>query len=182
MFRLRMKERINLTWRVLVPSLVVGCAFTLAACSSTGGQSPAHLVAPSSGKEMCSALSPADFTKAGVPVSALRQANLDGTDGAYCVYESKAGNVEFDIFFPAGANPGDVLATEKTVLGEVGSKAESVSIAGADAAQIPMTTDKTASIVVRKGKAVFDINIPKSANARQQLLELAQIVLSRLKQ
>src|SRR5262249_33776669 len=59
-------------------------------------------IKPSSGKALCSALTPEDFTKAGVAVSALRQANLDGSDGAYCVYESKAGNVEFDIFFPAG--------------------------------------------------------------------------------
>ncbi len=145
------------------------------------GQSNAT-VTPSSGKALCSALTPADFTKTGIPVSALRQANLDGTTGAYCVYDSKAGNVEFDIFFPAGANANEILATEKTVLGEVGGKTESVQLAGADDAQIPITTDKTASIVVRKGKAVFDINIPKSAGARQQLLLLAQTVLGRLKQ
>ncbi len=139
-------------------------------------------IPPSSGKALCPALTPADFVKVGVAVSGLRQANLDGTTGAYCVYESKAGNVEFDIFFPAGANPTEVIATEKTVLGEVGSKSELAQIAGADDAQIAITTDKTASIVVRKGKAVFDINIPKNANARQQLIALAQIVLGRLKQ
>ncbi len=167
---------------VSVRSLFVSCVLALLAFSCTKGQPKAPVVAPSSGKAMCSALTPADFTKAGVPVAALRQANVDGSDGAYCVYESKAGNVEFDIFFPAGATPAEVAATEKTVLGEVGGKAESVQIAGADAAQIPMTIDKTASIVVRKGKAVFDINIPKSANARQQLIALAQIVLGRIKQ
>jgi hypothetical protein len=129
-----------------------------------------------------SALTPADFTKAGVPVSSLRQANLDAATGAYCVYESKAGKVEFDIFFPAGDNPQDVLATEKTALGEVGGKAGLVMIAGADDAHIPATTDKTAVIVVRKGKAVFVITIPKTAGARHQLMELAQIALGRLKQ
>ncbi len=114
-------------------------------------------------------------------MSGLRQANLDGNDGAYCVYESKAGKVEFDIFFPAGATPVDVSATEKTVLGEVGGKYDSVQIAGADDAQIVLAADQTASIVIRRGKAVFDINVPKSADARRQLLALAQIVLGRIK-
>jgi hypothetical protein len=51
---------------------------------------------------MCSALTPADFRKAGLPVSALRQANLNPDDntGAYCAYDSFAGQVEFDIFCP----------------------------------------------------------------------------------
>ena len=73
-------------------------------------------------------------------------------------------------------------AVEKTVLGEVGGKYESIQIAGADDAQIVLAAGQTASIVVRRGKAVFDINIPKSAEARRQLLALAQIVLGRIKQ
>jgi hypothetical protein len=161
-----------------ITSLLVTAAVAVAGCCVAQAQSG---ITPSSGKALCSALTPADFTKAGVPVSALRQANLDGADGAYCVYASKAGNVEFDIFFPAGATPGEVSATEKTVLGEVGGKSESLQITGADNAQIVLA-GPSASIVVRKGKAVFDINIPKSANARQQLIALAQIVLGRLKQ
>jgi len=58
-------------------------------------------------------------------------------------------------------------------------------IPGADDAQISMAlADQPASalIVVRRGKAVFDIMIPRSAGARQQLQQLAQIVLDRLKQ
>ncbi len=164
-----------------VPSCFVGCVLALLTFSFAKAQPKAPVVAPSSGKALCSALRPADFTKAGVSVSALRQANVDGSDGAYCVYESKAGNVEFDIFFPAGATPAEIAGTETTVLGEVGGKTESVQMAGADVARILTTTDKTASIVVRKGKAVFDINIPKSAGARQQLIELAQMVLTRIK-
>jgi hypothetical protein len=161
------------------------CAFFLSAVTGpllAHGQGGGATVSPSSGKALCSGLTPADFTKAGVAVSGLRQANLDGPTGAYCVYESKAGKVEFDIFFPAGENPSEVLATEKTALGEVGGKAGSVKIAGADDAHIPATTDKTAVIVVRKGKAVFVITIPKTAVARRQLVELAQIAVGRLKQ
>lgn len=165
-------------------SILAGCILALAA-SSAAAQAGAHSIAPSTGKAMCSALTPADFTKVGVPVQALSQANLDGNDGAYCVYQSKAGKVEFDIFFLAGKTPQEVSATETTVLGEGAAKYEQLKVSGADDAQISMAlADQPASalIVVRKGKAVFDIMIPRSAGARQQLQQLAQIVLDRLKQ
>ena len=165
-------------------TIFAGCALVLAAGSAVG-QAGAGSVAPSTGKALCSALTPADFTKTGVPVQALSQANLDGNDGAYCVYQSKAGKVEFDIFFLAGKTPQEVSATEKTVLGEGGAKYEHLQLPGADDAQISMAlADQPASalIVVRKGKAVFDIMIPRSPGARQQLQQLAQIVLGRLKQ
>jgi hypothetical protein len=165
-------------------TIFAGCALALAA-GSAAAQAGAHTIAPSSGKAMCSALMPADFTKAGVPVQSLSQANLDDNDGAYCVYQSKAGKVEFDIFFLTGKTPQEVIATEKTVLGEGGAKYEHLQLPGADNAQISMAMpDQPASavIVVRKGKAVFDIMIPRSAGARQQLQQLAQIVLGRLKQ
>jgi hypothetical protein len=161
--------------------LTIALSLLLIATGSTSRVLAQATIAPSSGKGLCSALTPADFTKAGVAVASLRQANLDGSNGAYCVYESKAGNVEFDIFFPAGANPNEVLATEKTVLGEIGSKAESVQLAGADAAYLLLNDPQSSSIVVRKGKAVFDINIPRSGHAKEQLIALAQVVLSRLK-
>jgi len=161
------------------------CALFLSVVTGTVlafGQSGGTAVSPSSGKALCSTLTPADFTTAGVPVSTLRQANLDGPASAYCVYESKAGKVEFDIFFPAGDSPSEVLATEKTALGEVGGKTQPVKVAGADDAHIPATTDKTSVIVVRKGKAVFVITIPKTVKARRQLVELAQVAVGRLKQ
>ena len=157
-------------------SLALITALFVAACGFAQSQST---IKPSSGKALCSALTPEDFTKAGVAVSALRQANLDGSDGAYCVYESKAGNVEFDIFFPAGGSAAEVKATETTVLSEVGLTLQPVPLPGADAAHISLPTAKTASIVVRAGRAVFDINIPSSPNSRQQLLALARVVLSR---
>ena len=166
-------------------SILTMSVLALAAGTLAAAQAGAHSIAPSSGKAMCSALAPADFTKAGVPVQALSQANLDGNDGAYCVYQSKAGKVEFDIFFLAGNTQQEVRATEKTVLGEGGAKYERLQLAGADDAQLSMAMpDQPASavIVVRKGKAVFDIMIPRSASARQQLHQLAQLVLGRLKQ
>ena len=166
-------------------SIFAPCVLALAATLPASAQAGAHSIAPSSGKALCSALAPVDFTKAGVPVQALSQANLDGNDGAYCVYQSKSGKVEFDIFFLAGNTPQEVSATEKTVLGEGGGKYEHLQLAGADDAQLGLAMpDQPASavIVVRKGKAVFDIMIPRSASAPQQLQQLAQLVLGRLKQ
>jgi hypothetical protein len=143
----------------------------------------AGTVSPSSGKELCSALAPADFTKAGVTVTALKDANLDSDSNAYCVFESKAGKVEFDIFYPAGETPSDAAGTEKTVLAEVGGKFESIQIPGTDSAAINLNVpgkQPSASVAVQRKTAVFTINIPAGANARQQLTALAQTVLSRL--
>ena len=140
-------------------------------------------IAPSSGKQLCSALTPADFTKAGVPVSALRNANVDDSASAYCVYDSKAGQVEFDIFYPAGDTPEAAKGTEKTVLAEVGGKFESIKLTGADSASLNLAVpgkQPSASIAVRWKTAVFNIGIPAGANAREQLLKLSQTVLMRL--
>src|SRR6476469_4307895 len=144
--------------RLRICALFTACVLGLIASSPASGQAGAQSIAPCSGKAMCSALAPADFTKAGVAVQALSQANLDGNDGAYCVYQSKAGKVEFDIFFLAGNTPQEVNATEKTVLGEGGGKYEHLQLAGADDAQLSLAMpDQPASavIVVRKGKAVL---------------------------
>lgn len=154
--------------------------FLALASGPAGAQPSANSIKPSSGKALCSALTPADFVKAGVPVSALYPPHVDNDSGAYCVYASKAGKVEFDIFFPAGANSQEVSDTERATVGDAGGKYEPVRLEGADRAQISLTAD--AIIVVRKGKAVFDIGIPKTSNSRQQLLTLAEIVLVRLKQ
>ncbi len=155
--------------------------FAVALCGGAAAQGPIH---PSSGKALCNALTPADFSKAGVPVSALEQANTDGTDGAYCVYKSSVGKVEFDIFYPAGRNASEVMSTEKTVLGEGGSKYEPVKLPGADNAQISLAMrdlPQSAGIVVRKRNAVFDIVVPRGAKARDELLALAQVVLNRIR-
>ena len=148
-------------------------------------KSGAVVIAPSSGKQMCSALSPADFTKAGVAVTSLREANVDGDASAYCVYDAKAGKVEFDIFYPAGDTIDAAKGTERTVLKEVGGKFESIAVAGADSAEINLAVPGkplSASICVRKNLAVFTVNIPQSPQAREQLLSLTQTLLSRLQQ
>jgi hypothetical protein len=165
--------------RMLAVALSTICVFLCQAQAKPQGEK----VAPSSGKQLCSALAPTDFVKVGVSVSALLEANVDDQSSAYCVYDSKAGKVEFDVFYPAGDTLGAAKGTEKTLLAEVGGKFELISLAGADSAQISLAVPgkvPSASIAVRKNLAVFTINLPQSAGARQQLLALAQIVLTRL--
>jgi hypothetical protein len=168
--------------RRLSAALLFGGAW-LFLLGSSGQEKPAT-IAPSSGKQLCSALSPADFNKAGVPVTALRQANVDDPASAYCVYDNKSGKVEFDIFYPAGDTAEAVKGTEKTVLREVGGKFEPIPVTGADSAEINLAVPGNpvpASICVRKGSAVFTLNLPQTTEARGQLLTLAQTVLSRLR-
>jgi len=101
-----------------------------------GAQPGTNSIKPSSGKALCSALTPADFVKVGVPVSSLNPPNVDSDSGAYCVYANKAGKVEFDIFFPAGTNSQEVSNAERATLGDAGGKYEPVHLDGADRAQI----------------------------------------------
>lgn len=133
---------------------------------------------------MCSALTPPDFTKAGVPVSRLRLANLDDERSAYCIYDSQAGKVEFDIFYPAGDTPADAQNAARAAQGAIGGKFEPVKVAGADEATTnaaPAQGAGSAAIIVCKGTTMFNIGIPQSAQARQRLLTLSETVLSRLK-
>lgn len=145
--------------------------------------SSGQTIAPGSGKEMCSALTPADFTKAGVQVSRLSSANLDDNRSAYCIYDSKAGKVEFDIFYPAGDTPADAQNAERAAQGAIGGKFEPVKVSGADDAITNVGSLKgtdSAGIIVRKGTTMFNIGIPQSAQARQQLVTLSEIVVRRL--
>jgi hypothetical protein len=98
----------------------------------TVAQSSGQTISPATGKAMCSALTPADFTKAGVPVSRLREANLDDNRSAYCIYDGTAEKIEFDIFYPAGDTPAVAQNAERAAQAAIGGKFESVHVAGAD--------------------------------------------------
>lgn len=147
-------------------------------------QASAQKIAPASGKAMCSALTSSDFTNAGFPVSGLRLANLDDNRSAYCIYDSKAGKVEFDIFYPAGDTPAEAQNAARAAQSAIGGKFETASVAGADEATTNAGTSQgtdSPSIVVRKGTTVFNISIPHSAHARQGLTTLSETVVTRLK-
>lgn len=140
-------------------------------------------IEPSSGKAMCSALLLADFTKAGVPMTSIATQSSDDETNAYCGFNGKAGSAELDVFLPAGDTPVVAIGVERTIYGEAGGRFQPITVPGVDSAQINLAVPgkrPAAGIVVRRGLAVFALYIPISPNARQQLLSLAQTVLSRL--
>lgn len=140
-------------------------------------------IEPSSGKAMCAALSVSDFVKAGVPMTAIADQNSDDETNAYCGYNGKNGGAELDVFLPAGDTPIVAIGVERTIYGEAGGRFQPVTISGVDSAQISLAVPgkkPAAGIVVRRGLAVFSLYIPPSPNAREQLVSLAQTVLSRM--
>jgi len=151
---------------------------------SAVSHSSAQAIAPSSGKAMCSALTAADFTKVGVPVSRLREANLDDQKSAYCIYDSTAGKVEFDIYFPAGDTPAEAQNAVRAAQAAIGGHFVPFAVAGADevSSNAASPNGPDSSIVVRKGTTVFNIGIPQSPQALPQLVQLTLFVVSRLKQ
>lgn len=153
---------------------------TLFVAAHTSGQT----IAPASGKAMCSALTPDDFVKTGVPVLRLQQANLDDAKSAYCIYDGKAGKVEMDIYYPAGDTPIEAQNATRAAQAAIGGQFEPVRVEGADAASSNAASQGAtdSSIVVQKGTTVFNISIPKAADAQQQLVKLSEIVISRLTQ
>lgn len=151
------------------------------------GQQGEPKVAPASGTAMCSALRPADFVKAGVPVTAAAQSpsnsSSDDPSSAYCGYMARSGSAEFDIFYPAGDTLDAAKQTERTILAEQGGKWVKADVPEADSAEINLAVpgkEPSAGIAVRRGKAVFAINIPPNGQVREQLLQLAHTVLLRL--
>lgn len=140
-------------------------------------------IRPSSGKELCSALSAADFTKAGITFLSANNFNIDNDSSAYCSYNTNAGIVELDIFYPAGDTPDAVRTTERTIWAEAGGKFDPITVPGADSAKINLALPEkkpSTGIAVRRNTAVFAIYIPTAANVKQQLLTLSQTILSRL--
>jgi hypothetical protein len=138
---------------------------------------------PSSGKELCSALSAVEFAKAGITFVSPNNSNTDSESSAYCAYNTTAGVVEFDIFYPAGDTPEGVRATERTIWAEAGGKFVPITVPGADSAKINLSLPgkkPAAGIAVRKNAAVFAIYIPTNPNVKQQLLTLSQSILSQL--
>lgn len=133
-------------------------------------------IAPASGKAMCGALTAEDFTKAGVPVRQLREANLDDAKSAYCIYDGEGGKVEMDIYFPAGDTPGEAENAVRAAESAIGGRFEAVRVGGADEASSDAASSSgaDASIVVRRATTVFNISIPRTAGAQQQLTKLSE--------
>ncbi len=143
-------------------------------------------IAPRSGAAMC-ALTPSDFQSLGIRNASKPTANVqDSGASVYCVYAGKSGatgGIELDVFYPAGATPGEIKATYETAIGEGSTVLKPIAMGGADEAR---WSDRAvsggppfASIAVRRGSLVFIIAIPTSASAQSQLTKLVEMLLQR---
>jgi hypothetical protein len=114
-----------------------------------------------------------------------RGGQIDDNKSAYCIYDDDAGKAELNIFYPARDTLAEGQNAQSAAQSARGGKFESVRVAGPmKQALMPLHQkgSDSASTVVRKGTTVFNISIPQSAQAGQQLVKLSEIVISRLKQ
>lgn len=167
------------------------CALALAFLGLSDRPALGSPITRNAGAAMCAALAPDDFASVGVKGAAKPTANVSDPSGAYCVYAGKSsatGGIEFDVFYPAGSTPADIKSTIDTMLGESGGTIgtgayKKIQLNGADEAYLGTALvsggPPFASIIVRRGDLAFDIGIPASPQARDQLLKLAAIALKR---
>ena len=141
-------------------------------------------VALGTGPKMCAALTAADFTAVGLSPDPAppRPPNSDDKTSAYCTYTKAfpvAGGLEFDIF----DGEADPVGVVKTILAE-GGKPTRAELAGVDESLLALSPGQKgvtmASLVVRHRRLVFAITIPSTPNAKEQLVSLAKVVLSRV--
>jgi hypothetical protein len=141
-------------------------------------------VALGTGPKMCAALTAADFTAVGLAPDPAppRLPNSDAPTGAYCTYTKAfpiAGGLEFDIF----DGESDPVGVVKTMTAE-GGRPSPAGLAGVDDSLLSLSPGEKghtmATLVVRHRRLVFAITIPSSPKAKDQLVALAQQVLSRV--
>ena len=135
------------------------------------------------GSDLCGLLGPGDFAAAGVPGTGVATETNQDMNDVYCVYAGTSagtGGVEFDAFL-AGSSADSKAAFDA-------ASAPMLDFAGDGKAAFPdadgakLQTNIVGGydgITIWKGKLVFDIGIPSSANGKAQLIALAKLVLQR---
>jgi len=151
-----------------------------AASSAPGGGNGGPVAA---GGDLCGLLGPGDFAAVGVSGTGAPQENNPDVNTAYCVYAGQSagtGGVEFDAFL-AGTTADSKPAYDA-------ASAPMVDFAGDGKAAFPDADGASlrkdipggyAGITIWKGKLVFDIGIPTTDTAKDQLVSLAKLVLQR---
>ena len=138
------------------------------------------------GDDLCGLLGPGDFDAAGVKGARPPETNNSPPTDYFCVYAGKSsymGGIEFDAFLADSTR--DASRTFKTVTEETADRdgVDRAKLLGVDQALLslkaPGETGPVASLSVRKGKFVFVISFPSSAQAEAQLLALARTALQR---
>jgi hypothetical protein len=136
-----------------------------------------------SGTAMCAALTAADLTAVGLkPDPQPRGANSTEKVSAYCTYTTafaSAGGIELDVF----DGEGDPLGTQATALGDLGH-AEPADLPGVDASLINLHSGSaghpSAFLLVRHRRLVTVLTVPAGPRAREQLVSLTKVVLTRV--
>ena len=142
---------------------------------------PAGSVA--AGDDLCRLLGPADFAAVGVTGTGGPTENNQDNSNVYCVYAGKSagtGGVEFDAFL--ADSKADSEATFNAIAAPMLDFEGVGKAAFPDADGAQLRTDIPggyAGIAIWKGKLAFDIGVPTSDKAKDQLIALAKLVLQR---
>ena len=148
---------------------------------AAGGGSVGGSVA--AGDDLCGLLGPGDFAAVGISGTGGPSENNQDNSNVYCVYAGKSaatGGVEFDAFL-AGSKA-DSEATFNEIAAPMLDFEGVGKAAFPDADGAQLRTDIPggyAGIAIWKGKLAFDIGVPTSAQAKDQLIALAKLVLQR---
>lgn len=149
--------------------------------AAAGGGSTGGSVA--AGDDLCGLLGPGDFAAQGISGTGSPTENNADNSNVYCVYAGKSagtGGVEFDAFLAdtKADSEASFISTSAPMLDFEG--AGKAAFPDADGAKLRTDIpDGYAGIAIWKGKLVFDIGIPKSDQAKDQLIALAKLVLER---
>lgn len=162
-----------------------GGALTVPPSPASGGGGTGGTVAP--GGDLCGLLGPGDFAAVGVAGAGAAKENNPDANNAYCVYAGTSGGtggVELDAFLAgsrADSEAGFISASAPMVtFGNIAQTEVKAAFPDADGAAL--RTDipgPYAGIAIWKGKLVFDIAIPTTDSAKDQLISLAKLVLQR---
>jgi hypothetical protein len=168
-------------------SIVVATAL----CGLLSQPAAAAPIKPNTGAAMCGALTPADFTAAGIQGTAKPQANVLHPTAAYCVFSGTSGEmggVELDVFYWAGMNEATVKQHEQTLLAQTGGNVgagsyKKIQMNGVDSAYFGTALARNgppfASILVQRAALIIIISAPPGPRASDQLTRLATVALQR---
>src|SRR5688500_4439530 len=184
---MRPQESVNRS--VLLRLLAFGLALALVACGGGAARSPTSApsdlfspgVAPTM-EQLCALLTPADWTAAGLQDAGPPEMDEDGpgTGSAYCIYNGRpvaSGGLELDVF--VAPTLGDAQLTYGQILQSIPDPT-APNLSGVDEAAINTNIEPGfGAILVRAEKLVLTITLPTTPAAEDQLISLANLVVSR---
>jgi hypothetical protein len=169
--------------------LLLICVPLLVACGGGAAKSPtpasSGLFSPGvvpTMEQLCALLTPDDWTVAGLQDAGPPEMDEDGpgTGSAYCVYNGAPGAIgglELDVF--VALTIGDAQLTYAQILESIPSPG-APNLSGVDEAAIDTNIEPGfGAILVRAGRLVVTITLPTTSATNEQLISLANLVLTR---